>query len=103
MPPKFLLLFLTCVYLLALRISKFLILFFLKNEGVKAYDFNTNTSADFGYHAQGAKCAEYAASHGMLITGSWDKTMKCWDPRSPGAEVGTYQMPDKVYSTLQVG
>ena len=65
---------------------------------VKSYDFNTNTSADFGYHNQGVKCAEYASNHGMLLTGSWDKTMKCWDPRSPGAAIGSYDMPDKVYS-----
>ncbi|KAH6669584.1 WD40-repeat-containing domain protein [Halenospora varia] len=33
----------------------------------------------------------------MLITGSWDKTVKYWDLRSPAA-VATLQCKDKVYS-----
>lgn len=33
----------------------------------------------------------------MLVTGSWDKTVKYWDLRSPNA-VHTQQMPERVYA-----
>jgi cell cycle arrest protein BUB3 len=44
---------------------------------------------------------------GQVITGSWDKTLKCWDPRgASGPEhtlVGTYTQPERVYSISLVG
>lgn len=44
---------------------------------------------------------------GQVITGSWDKTIKCWDPRgASGAErtqIGTYQQPERVNSLSLVG
>jgi len=33
----------------------------------------------------------------MLVTGSWDKTVKYWDLRSPNP-VHTQQMPERVYA-----
>lgn len=44
---------------------------------------------------------------GQVITGSWDKTLKCWDPRGASGPdrtlVGTYQQPERVYSLSLVG
>lgn len=44
---------------------------------------------------------------GQVITGSWDKTLKCWDPRSSSGQdrslVGTYTQPERVYSMSLVG
>ena len=44
---------------------------------------------------------------GQVITGSWDKTLKCWDPRgASGLErtlVGTYPQPERIYSLSLVG
>nr|KAJ0216695.1 hypothetical protein LSAT_V11C300108630 [Lactuca sativa] len=44
---------------------------------------------------------------GKLIIGSWDKTLKCWDPRGGVAQervlVGTYGQPERVYSISLVG
>nr|KAJ0192830.1 hypothetical protein LSAT_V11C800414100 [Lactuca sativa] len=44
---------------------------------------------------------------GQVITGSLDKTLKCWDPRGGGAQeralVGTYGQPERVYSISLVG
>lgn len=42
------------------------------------------------------------SSLGQVVTGSWDKTLKCWDPRGASGQertlVGTYTQPERVYS-----
>ena len=44
---------------------------------------------------------------GQVITGSWDKTLKCWDPRGASGQertlIGTYLQPERVYSLSLVG
>ncbi|THF94318.1 hypothetical protein TEA_004370 [Camellia sinensis var. sinensis] len=44
---------------------------------------------------------------GQVITGSWDKTLKCWDPRGASGQertiVGTYAQPERIYSMSLVG
>lgn len=36
---------------------------------------------------------------GVIVTGSWDKTVKVWDPRQRQS-TGTYSQPDKVRASL---
>lgn len=44
---------------------------------------------------------------GQVITGSWDKTLKCWDPRGASGQerslIGTYTQPERIYSLSLVG
>ncbi|KAF2939878.1 hypothetical protein DAI22_03g228900 [Oryza sativa Japonica Group] len=60
-----------------------------------------------GRHDAPVRCVEYSYAAGQVITGSWDKTIKCWDPRGvSGPErtlVGTYAQPERVYSLSLVG
>ena len=44
-------------------------------------------------HAASASNAQIFT--GIIITGSWDKTVRTWDPRQP-QPTGTYSQPDKV-------
>ena len=32
-----------------------------------------------------------------LISGSWDQSLRFWDPRSPKAEVSNHILPERVY------
>ncbi|KAM7251683.1 hypothetical protein ACFE04_023566 [Oxalis oulophora] len=60
-----------------------------------------------GRHDEPVRCIEYSYATGQVITGSWDATIKCWDPRGvSGREqtlVGTYAQPERVYSMSLVG
>ncbi|KVI10828.1 hypothetical protein Ccrd_010763 [Cynara cardunculus var. scolymus] len=60
-----------------------------------------------GRHDAPVRCIEYSYATGQVITGSWDKTLKCWDPRGASSQeralVGTYTQPERVYSISLVG
>ncbi|GAY48709.1 hypothetical protein CUMW_113770 [Citrus unshiu] len=60
-----------------------------------------------GKHDAPVRCIEYSYAAGQVITGSWDKSLKCWDPRGASGQertlVGTYPQPERVYSLSLVG
>nr|GME03296.1 mitotic checkpoint protein BUB3.1 [Ipomoea batatas] len=68
--------------------------------------FNYGRGDILGRHDAHVRCVEYSYT-GQVITGSWDKTLKCWDPRGASGHehtlVGTYVQPERVYSLSLVG
>ncbi|KAH0463961.1 hypothetical protein IEQ34_006747 [Dendrobium chrysotoxum] len=74
---------------------------------VRRYVFSSGKEDILGRHDAPVRCVEYSYAAGQVITGSWDKTLKCWDPRgASGPEhtlVGTYPQPERVYSLSLVG
>ncbi|KAF5777147.1 putative transcription factor WD40-like family [Helianthus annuus] len=49
---------------------------------ITRYDLHSGTSKIFGNHDDLATCVEYSDETGQVITGGWDKKIKCWDSRS---------------------
>ncbi|KAE8008090.1 hypothetical protein FH972_004637 [Carpinus fangiana] len=74
---------------------------------VRRLVFSSNKEDILGRHDAPVRCVEYSYAAGQLITGSWDKTLKCWDPRGASGQdrtlVGTYPQPERVYSLSLVG
>jgi len=66
-------------------------------KAVKCYDFNTSEVQVLGYHTAPIKCLEHCPETGLLITGSWDQTIKLWDPREKQC-VGTHEQNERVYT-----
>jgi cell cycle arrest protein BUB3 len=61
-----------------------------------------------GSHAGAVRCVERSDAHGAVVTGSWDKTAKVWDPRARGAAAGggamaTLPLPDRCYAMALLG
>lgn len=50
----------------------------------------------FEQHQAPVKVVYYIDELGMLLTGSWDKTVKFWDGRQSNP-AGTLNMPERVY------
>eukprot|EP01084_Bolivina_argentea_P069272 126080_1 len=50
-----------------------------------------------GQHAQAIRCVEFCNSGNMIITGSWDKSIKIWDINSSKC-TSTHALPDKVFA-----
>ena len=48
-----------------------------------------------GQHDQPIKCVEFSPNVNTVVTGSWDCTVKLWDPRTP-CNAGSFTQPDKV-------
>lgn len=48
-----------------------------------------------GYHDNAIRCVHYSPELNFIITGSWDASVKFWDPRSPNC-LGSCALPDKV-------
>jgi mRNA export factor len=63
-----------------------------------------NTATQVAVHDQPIRCVRYFEAVGsnqpMIVTGSWDKTIKYWDLRQ-SQPVATVQMQERVY-TLDV-
>ena len=47
------------------------------------YDFFARQETVLGQHAAAVRCVEWLSERGLLATGSWDSTLRCWDPRLP--------------------
>jgi len=48
-----------------------------------------------GTHEAAIRCVEFCPDVNVIITGSWDCSVKLWDPRGPN-QAGSFSQPDKV-------
>ncbi|KAJ3673062.1 hypothetical protein LUZ60_006436 [Juncus effusus] len=71
---------------------------------VRRFVFSSGKEDILGRHDAPVRCIEYSYATGQVITGSWDKSIKCWDPRgAQQSPVGTYHQGERVYSMSLVG
>ena len=61
------------------------------------WNLQTNQQQQVAQHAAAVRHCFYVRQLNMLVTGSWDKTVKYWDLRSP-TPAHTQQMPERVYA-----
>ena len=62
---------------------------------LKCYDFAAQKETIVGSHDDAIRCVHYCPEVNVIITGSWDKTVKLWDPRMPAC-AGSFKQPNKV-------
>lgn len=69
------------------------------------YDFFGHAEAVVGQHSQPVRCVEYLKDQGLLASGSWDNTLRLWDPKSPFGKncASLISLPGKVFSMAQSG
>mmetsp|Transcript_25406 Transcript_25406/g.46168 ORF Transcript_25406/g.46168 Transcript_25406/m.46168 type:complete len:369 (-) Transcript_25406:331-1437(-) len=65
---------------------------------VNQIDLVTNSASLLGKHEAGAQTVTYLQQSGLLVSGSWDKTLRLWDVRKPQSLIGSIQLPGKLYS-----
>ncbi|KAI6029081.1 hypothetical protein BKA83DRAFT_4214208 [Pisolithus microcarpus] len=52
-------------------------------------DLATEKVICLGQHGDAVSAVNYARNQKVLISGSWDLSLKLWDPRSSAADVST--------------
>jgi len=68
---------------------------------LKYVDLTTRYEMILGEHTQPIRCVEYSHSPSLVITGSWDNSVKLWDLRSHNYCVGTFEQPGRVFTMAQ--
>lgn len=64
---------------------------------INGIDFNTGDESLLGYHEGPVKCIEYCSELDVLITGSWDMTVRLWDPRQKKC-ISSHDQTERVYT-----
>jgi len=71
------------------------------DKNIKFFDINTASEKVVGNHIKAVKCVEFSVYSNVLITGSWDATIKLWDPRNDQC-LGNYPQTDKVFTMSHI-
>lgn len=74
------------------------------DKTVKILDVATGQTMSWMAHDQPVRSMRWVSTGNMqtLVTGSWDKTLKYWDLRSP-QPLATVQLPERCYSLDAAG
>lgn len=62
------------------------------------HNFSTGNSFVLGSHDEAVRCLEHSEALGLVLSGSWDKTVKVWDPRAESPLTSTVALPDKCFT-----
>ncbi|ONH66966.1 Nucleoporin GLE2 [Cyberlindnera fabianii] len=71
------------------------------DKQVKLYDVQSGQSQQIGAHDAAVKSVRFVecgpANTPVVVSGSWDKTLRYWDTRTPNP-IATIQLPERVYA-----
>jgi len=79
------------------------------DTSVRQLDLPAERTNHMGQHNDAISTMNYSREISALITGSWDRTVRFWDPRSSNAQQAVHNLPERVYQmdlvnhTLVVG
>ncbi|KAG8217019.1 WD40 repeat-like protein [Butyriboletus roseoflavus] len=68
------------------------------DTGVRQLDLAAEKVTYVGQHENAVVAMNYAREQNALITGSWDQSLRFWDPRAETAEVLSHALPERVYN-----
>ncbi|GJJ15256.1 hypothetical protein Clacol_009532 [Clathrus columnatus] len=73
------------------------------NQSWFRFDLETQSTNHLGQHDESISKVVYSRATNNLITGSFDRTIRTWDPRSPTPCIGKYTLPERVYQMATTG
>lgn len=65
---------------------------------LRQLDLSSGQQSILGTHEDAIRCVGWSEETGLLLSASWDQTLKAWDVRKPGEPVATVQLPSKAYT-----
>lgn len=66
------------------------------DNSLSTLDLETGVASVIGKHGDAVRCV--SSRKEMIISGSWDKNVKLWDPRARDSVIETLAQPDRVYA-----
>jgi len=66
------------------------------------WDFQNLRETQLGRHDEAIRCVEFNLDTRQVFTGSWDRTVRSWDPRQPGNPTSVISLGTKAFA-LDVG
>ncbi|KAG6369508.1 WD40 repeat-like protein [Boletus reticuloceps] len=60
-------------------------------------DLTTEKVTFLGQHENAVSAVNYVREQNVLITGSWDQSLRFWDPRAETPGVSSHTLPERVY------
>ncbi|GJE85362.1 WD40 repeat-like protein [Phanerochaete sordida] len=67
------------------------------DASVRELEFNTEKINNLGQHSDAISSMNWSKDLNSLITGSWDRTIRFWDPRAATAQQSSTSLPERVY------
>ncbi|ETW77741.1 hypothetical protein HETIRDRAFT_435775 [Heterobasidion irregulare TC 32-1] len=73
------------------------------DTSVRQLELETEKIHNLGQHNDPISSMNYSQDTHALITGSWDRTVRFWDPRASTPQVASHEQPERVYFMDLVG
>ncbi|EIM89377.1 WD40 repeat-like protein [Stereum hirsutum FP-91666 SS1] len=64
---------------------------------VRELELETEKIHHLGQHTDSVSSMNFSSETNQLITGSWDRTVRFWDPRASTPEQSKHDLPERVY------
>lgn len=73
------------------------------DHALAGVDIHTEQRTPIGSHEAPVRCVENSIATGLLVTGSWDKSIRLWDARSATPEQTVLWQPGRVFALAVSG
>ncbi|KAH9937962.1 WD40 repeat-like protein [Amylocystis lapponica] len=68
------------------------------DTSVRGLDLEAEKSTHVGQHSDAISSMNFSRESNVLITGSWDRTVRFWDPRAASPQQSSHDLPERVYN-----
>ncbi|KIK03821.1 hypothetical protein K443DRAFT_461558 [Laccaria amethystina LaAM-08-1] len=68
------------------------------DTSVRELDLSTERMTNLGTHNDSISSMSFSQANNVLITGSWDRTIRFWDPRAQTHQQSSHETPERVYT-----